>query len=177
MKEKYLKEVVPQMMKMFNYKNIMQVPRLEKVVLNMGVGEATQDPKAIESAARDLSLIAGQKPLIRRARKSISAFKLRKGMPIGVKVTLRGDKMWNFLDKLFHQVLPKVRDFRGLHQKMDGRGNFNLGLEEHSIFPEIDLDKIDKIRGLNIAIVTTAETDLEGRTLLKLLGCPFRQEA
>lgn len=176
LKEKYLKWVVPEMMRIFGYKNVMQVPRIQKVVVNMGVGEAVQDPKEIDSAKRDLALITGQAPMICKARKSISAFKLRKGMPIGCKVTLRGDRMWHFLQKLFAIVLPRVRDFKGLTQKMDGGGNFSFGLDEHTIFPEIDLDKVDKVRGMNITIVTTARSDVEGRTMLSLLGCPFREE-
>jgi large subunit ribosomal protein L5 len=176
MKEKYIKEAVPELMRIFRYKNIMEVPRIEKVVVNMGVGKAAQDPKEIESAKRELSLITGQMPMVCKARKSISSFKLRKGMQIGCKSTLRGDRMWHFLQKLFAIVLPKVRDFKGLSQKMDGHGNFSLGLDEQTIFPEIDLDKVEKIRGMNITIVTTAKSDIEGRTLLRLLGCPFREE-
>jgi len=175
-KEKYIKEVVPEMMRIFGYKNIMEVPRIEKVVVNMGVGEAVQDPKEIETAKKELALITGQMPMVCKARKSISSFKLRKGMPIGCKVTLRGDRMWHFLQKLFAIVLPRVRDFKGLPQKMDGHGNFSLGLDEQTIFPEINLDQVEKVRGMNITIVTTAKSDIEGRTLLKLLGCPFREE-
>ncbi len=176
LKEKYMKWVIPEMRRLFNYKNIMEVPRIQKVVVNMGVGEATQDPKEIESAKKDLALITGQMPVVCKARKSVSAFKLRKGMPIGCKVTLRGDRMWHFLQKLFAIVLPRVRDFKGLHQKMDGKGNLSFGLEEQSIFPEIDLDKLEKVRGMNISIVTTARSDIEGKTMLRLLGCPFREE-
>jgi len=176
MKGKYLKEVVPEMMRIFGYKNIMEVPRIEKVVVNMGVGEAVQDPKEIDAAKKELALITGQAPMVCKARKSISSFKLRKGMPIGCKVTLRGDRMWHFLQKLFAIVLPRVRDFKGLSQKMDGHGNFSLGLDEQTIFPEINLDQVEKVRGMNITIVTTAKSDIEGRTLLKLLGCPFREE-
>lgn len=176
LKERYINLVVPEMMRIFNYKNIMEVPRIQKVVVNMGVGEAVQDPKEIEAAKRDLAIITGQMPMVCRARKSVSAFKLRKGMPVGCKVTLRGDRMWHFLQKLFAIVLPRVRDFKGLSQKMDGGGNITLGMEEQSIFPEIDLDKLDKIRGMNITIVTTARSDIEGRTMLRLLGCPFREE-
>lgn len=176
LKERYMKWVVPEMMRIFNYKSIMEVPRIEKIVVNMGVGEAVQDPKEIESAKRDLALITGQMPMVCKARKSVSAFKLRKGMLVGCKVTLRGNRMWHFLQKLFAIVLPRVRDFKGLTQKMDGQGNLNFGLDEQSIFPEIDLDKLDRIRGMNITIVTTTRSDVEGRTLLRLLGCPFREE-
>lgn len=176
LKERYMNFVVPEMMRIFNYKNVMEVPRIEKVVVNMGVGEAVQDPKEIDSAKRDLALITGQMPMVCKAKRSVSAFKLRKGMLIGCKVTLRGDRMWHFLQKLFAIVLPRVRDFKGLTQKMDGQGNLSFGLDEQSIFPEIDLDKLDKVRGMNITIVTTTKNDVEGRTLLRLLGCPFREE-
>ena len=175
LREKYLKEVVPGLQKRFGYKNVMQVPRLEKVVINMGVGEATQDAKAIDGAVNDLSLIAGQKPVITKAKKSIAAFKVRAGMTVGCKVTLRGERMYEFLDKLFHIALPRIRDFRGVSpQSFDGRGNYNLGLKEQLIFPEINYDKIDKVRGMDVTIVTTAKNDEEGLELLKLLGMPFR---
>lgn len=173
--EYYHKECISQLMAQFGYKNVMQVPRLEKIVLNMGLGEAVQNPKIVDSAASELSLIAGQKAVITKARKSIATFKLRQGMPIGCRVTLRKDKMYDFFSKLVNIALPRVRDFRGLSPNMfDGRGNFSLGIKEHIIFPEIDYDKVEKIRGLNIAITTTAKTDEEGRQLLKALGMPFR---
>jgi len=175
LKEIYLKEVVPQLMKAFGYKNVMQVPRLEKITLNMGLGEAVQNIKILDSAVEELSLIAGQKAVITKARRSIAAFKLREGMPIGVVVTLRRDRMMEFFDKLVNVALPRVRDFRGVSGKaFDGRGNYALGIREQIIFPEINLDKIDKIKGMNISIVTTAKTDEEGKELLRLLGMPFR---
>ena len=175
LKEIYQKEVVPQLREQFAYNNIHQVPRVVKVVLNMGVGEAIQNIKVLESASNELGLIAGQKALTNRAKNSIAAFKLRAGMPIGTSVTLRAEKMWYFLDKLMNIALSRVRDFRGVSPKaFDGRGNYTLGIKEHIIFPEIDYDKIDKIKGMNITIVTTANTDEEGRALLKLLGMPFR---
>jgi large subunit ribosomal protein L5 len=174
LKEKYKKEVIPALMERFGYKNIMQVPRLEKVVLNIGLGEAIQDAKALEAAERDLALISGQRPVITRAKKSIAAFRLRKEMPIGMKVTLRGERMYHFLDKLVNAVLPRVREFQGVSpNSFDGRGNYTLGLREQIYFPEIEYDKIDKIRGLEISIVTTAKTAEEGRHLLELLGMPF----
>jgi large subunit ribosomal protein L5 len=174
-KEVYLKEVVPQLMKTFGYKNRMQVPQLEKITLNMGLGEAVQNVKILDSAVEELSLIAGQKAVITRARRSIAAFKLREGMPIGVTVTLRRNRMMEFFDKLVNIALPRVRDFRGVSGKaFDGRGNYSLGIREQIIFPEINLDKIDKVKGLNISIVTTAKTDEEGKQLLRLLGVPFR---
>ncbi|HAA90120.1 MAG: 50S ribosomal protein L5 [Thermoanaerobacterales bacterium 50_218] len=176
LKERYRSEVVPQMMKKFNYKNVMQVPKLEKIVINMGVGEAIQNPKALEGAVADLTLISGQRPVITKARKSIAAFKLRKGMKIGCKVTLRGDRMYDFFEKLVNVVLPRVRDFRGVSPRsFDGRGNYSLGLREQVVFPEIDYDKIDKIRGMDITVVTTAKTDEEARALLSLMGMPFRE--
>jgi large subunit ribosomal protein L5 len=176
LKERYRTEVVPQMMKKFNYKNVMQVPKLEKIVINMGLGEAIQNPKVLESAVADLALITGQRPVITKARKSIAAFKLRKGMKIGCKVTLRGDRMYDFFEKLVNVVLPRVRDFRGVSPRsFDGRGNYSLGLREQVVFPEIDYDKIDKIRGMDITVVTTAKTDEEARALLSLLGMPFRE--
>jgi large subunit ribosomal protein L5 len=173
--EFYQKECVPQLMQEFRYTSPMQAPRLEKVVVNMGLGEAIQNIKLLDSAAAELATITGQKPVVTRARKSIAAFKLREGMPIGCMVTLRRSRMYNFMDKLVNVVLPRVRDFRGLSDKaFDGRGNYTLGIKEQIIFPEIDYDKIDKIKGMNITIVTTAQTDEEGKYLLKLLGMPFR---
>jgi len=174
LKEKYQKEVVPAMMAHFSYKNIMQVPRLVKVVLNIGLGEAIQNPKALEAAQNDLTVITGQRPVISRAKKSISAWRLRQGMPIGLKVTLRGGRMYHFLDKVLNAVLPRVREFQGVSPNaFDGRGNYDLGLKEQTVFPEIEYDKVDKIRGLEISIATTAKTDEEGRYLLELLGMPF----
>ncbi len=176
LKDFYLKECVPALIEEFGYTNIMQVPKIEKIVLNMGLGEAVQNPKIIEGAAEELTKIAGQKAVVTRAKKSIAGFKLREGMPIGCRVTLRHDYMFNFMSKLVNIALPRVRDFRGLSPKMfDGRGNFSLGITEHIIFPEIDYDKIDKIKGLNISIVTTAKTNDEGRALLRLLGIPFKK--
>jgi large subunit ribosomal protein L5 len=174
LKEQYTNECIPALMKEFSYKNIMQVPKIEKIVLNMGLGEAVQNPKIVDSAAEELTLIAGQRAVITRAKKSIAGFKLRQGMSIGARVTLRHDKMYDFLAKLVHIALPRVRDFRGVSRKaFDGRGNYALGVKEHIIFPEIDYDKIDKIKGLNIVITTTARTDKEGRFLLEQLGMPF----
>ena len=174
LREKYEKEVVPALMERFGYKNIMQVPKVEKVVINTGVGEAKENPKALEAAVNDLTIIAGQKPVITRAKRSIANFKIRKGMPIGVKVTLRGERMYEFMDKLFNIALPRVRDFKGVSpNSFDGRGNYALGIKEQLIFPEIDYDKIDKIRGMDIIIVTTAKTDEEAKGLLELLGMPF----
>ena len=175
MKEKYQTEVVPALMERFGYRNIMEVPRFEKIVLNIGVGEATQDPKALEAAVRDLEAISGQKPVITYAKKSVAAFKLRAGMAIGCKVTLRGDRMYEFLDRLISIALPRIRDFRGVSPaSFDGRGNYSLGLREQLVFPEIDYDKIDKVMGLMVTIATTAETDEEAYELLKLMGMPFR---
>ena len=175
LKEFYEKEAVPKLIKAFEYKNIMQVPRLEKVVLNMGLGEAIQNIKLLDAAAEELKIIAGQKPVITRAKKSIAAFKLREGMPIGCMVTLRRSQMYDFFYKLVNIALPRVRDFRGISGKaFDGRGNYSLGIKEHMIFPEIDFDKIDRIKGLNISVVTSAETDKEGKELLRVLGMPFR---
>ena len=175
LKNIYEKEVVPKLMETFKYKNIMQVPALGKIVLNMGLGEAIQNIKVLDSAAEELKAIAGQKPVITRAKKSIAAFKLREGMPIGCMVTLRRRRMYDFYYKLVNIALARVRDFRGVSDKaFDGRGNYSLGIKEHIIFPEIDYDKIDKIKGLNISIVTTAPTDEEGRQLLGLMGMPFR---
>lgn len=177
LKEKYQKEVVPALMKSLGLKNIMQVPRITKVVVNIGLGEALDNPKAIDAAVQDLMTITGQRPVVTKARKSIAAFKLRAGRPIGVKVTLRGDRMWAFLDRLMNVALPRVRDFRGVSpNSFDGRGNYTLGLREQLIFPEIDYDKIDKVRGMEVTIVTTARTDEEGRQLLALLGMPFKKE-
>ena len=174
-KEHYEKEVVPQLIETFQYKNRMQVPKLEKVILNMGLGEAIQNIKILDSAAVELKLISGQQPIITRAKKSIAAFKLRTGMPIGCMVTLRRDRMYDFFNKLVNIALPRVRDFRGISGKaMDGHGNYSLGIKEQIIFPEIDYDKIDKIKGMNITVVTSAPTDLEGQELLKLMGMPFR---
>lgn len=174
LKDKYLQGVIPALKQKFNYKNIMEVPKLEKVVINMGLSDARENPKAIDSASRDISTITGQKPIITKAKKSIAAFKLRKGMPIGAKVTLRGEKMYDFLDKLFNVALPRVRDFKGVSpDSFDGRGNYTLGVREQLIFPEIEYDKIDRIRGMDITIVTTAKTDEEARELLKNLGMPF----
>ena len=176
LKEYYRNQVVASLMKKFQYKSPMQVPRVEKIVINMGVGEAVQNPKVLDHAVEDLTLISGQKPVVTRAKKSIAGFKVREGMPIGVKVTLRGDRMYHFLDKLINLALPRVRDFRGVSPKsFDGRGNYSLGLKEQLIFPEISYDKIDKIRGMDVVIVTTAETDEEARELLSELGMPFRK--
>lgn len=174
LQEKYLSEAVKGMMHKFNYKNVMEIPKIEKVVINMGIGEAVANSKALDSAVADLTLIAGQRPVITKAKKSIAAFKLRQGMPIGTKVTLRGDRMYYFLDKLMNIALPRVRDFRGVNPTaFDGRGNYALGMKEQLIFPEIEYDKIDKVRGMDIIIVTTAKTDEEARELLRLLGMPF----
>jgi len=174
LKQYYLKEVVPKLTETFKYKNIMQVPKLEKVVLNMGLGEAIHNIKLLDSASEELMILSGQKPVITRAKKSIAAFKLREGMPIGCMVTLRSRRMHDFYYKLVNIALPRVRDFRGLTgNAMDGHGNYTLGIKEHIIFPEIDYDKIDKIKGINITVVTTAETDEEGKELLRLLGMPF----
>jgi large subunit ribosomal protein L5 len=174
LKERFLNEVTPYLIQKFNYTTVMQVPRVEKVVINMGVGEAVANPKVLDAAVQDLTSIAGQKPVVTRAKKSIAGFKVRQGMPIGVKVTLRGDRMYHFLDKLFNIALPRVRDFRGVSTKaFDGRGNYTLGVKEQLIFPEIEYDKIDKVRGMDIVIVTTAKTDEEARELLAQLGMPF----
>ncbi len=176
LKERYINHVIPIMMQEFGYKNVMQVPRLVKVVVNVGVGEAVQNPKAIDAAMQDLATITGQKPIVRKAKKSIAAFKLRAGTPIGVKVTLRGDRMYYFLDRLFNVALPRQRDFKGVSpDSFDGRGNYTLGLREQLVWPEIDYAKIDKVRGMEITIVTTAKTDQEAKRLLELLGMPFRK--
>jgi large subunit ribosomal protein L5 len=175
LKDRYEKEAVPKLIEAFKYKNQMQVPKVKKIVLNMGLGEAIQNIKVLETAAEELKAIAGQQPVITKAKKSIAAFKLREGMPIGCMVTLRHARMYDFLQKLINVALPRVRDFRGVSGKaFDGRGNFALGIREHIIFPEIDYDKIDKIKGLNVSIVTSARTDEEGKELLRLLGMPFR---
>jgi large subunit ribosomal protein L5 len=175
LKQFYEEEVAPKLRETFGYKNAMQVPKLEKIVLNMGLGEAIQNIKLLDSAVEELKAISGQKPVITRAKRSIAAFKLREGMPIGCMVTVRREKMYDFFSKLVNIALPRVRDFRGISGKaFDGRGNYSLGIKEQLIFPEIDYDKIDKIKGLNITIVTSAETDEEGKTLLKLMGMPFR---
>jgi large subunit ribosomal protein L5 len=177
LKKKYLEEVVPKLLKENNYPSIMAVPRLQKVTVNIGVGEAIQNAKALDAAVEDLRSITGQQPVITRARKSISNFKLRQGMPIGCRVTLRREKMYEFLDRLMNVAIPRIRDFRGISSKScDGRGNFNLGIKEQLIFPEIDYDKIDKVRGMSIAVTTTAKTDAECLQLLREMGMPFRKE-
>ncbi len=176
LRDRYNEEIVPQLKEQYQYGSPMQIPRLYKIVVNMGLGEAILNVKILDSATAELGQIAGQKPVITRARTSIAAFKLRKGMPIGCMVTLRGDRMYEFFDKLVNVALPRVRDFRGISAKaLDGRGNYTLGIKEHIIFPEIDYDKIDKIKGMNITVVTTAGTDDEARTLLALMGMPFRR--
>lgn len=176
LKEKYVREIVPTMIKEFGYRNIMEVPKLEKVILNMGLGEAIHNIKVLDSAVEELALIGAQRPVVTRARRSIASFKVREGMPIGCMVTLRRERMYYFLDKLFNVALPRVRDFRGLPDKaFDGRGNYTLGIKEQIIFPEINYDKIDKVKGLNITIVTTAKTDAEGRFLLERMGLLFRR--
>lgn len=174
LEEKYTKEIKDALMKKFSYKSVMQIPKLEKIVINMGVGDARENAKAVESAANDLTLITGQKAVITKAKKSVATFKVREGMNIGCKVTLRGSKMYEFADRLFNAALPRVRDFRGINpNSFDGRGNYALGIKEQLIFPEIDYDKIDKIRGMDIIFVTTAHTDEEARELLTLMGAPF----
>ena len=174
LEERYAKEIKDAMMSKYNYKSAMQIPKLEKVVINMGVGDARENSKAVENAANDLGLITGQKPIVTKARKSVATFKVREGMSIGCKVTLRGAKMYEFVDRLFNAALPRVRDFRGINpNSFDGRGNYALGIKEQLIFPEIDYDKIDKIRGMDIIFVTTAQTDEEARELLSLTGAPF----
>jgi large subunit ribosomal protein L5 len=176
LRSRYVDEIRPALQEQFGYSNVMQVPGVVKVVVNMGVGEAARDAKLIEGAVRDLATITGQKPLVRKARKSIAQFKLREGMPIGAKVTLRGDRMWEFLDRLITIALPRIRDFRGLSDRQfDGNGNYTFGLNEQSMFHEIDIDRIDRPRGMDITVVTTATTDDEGRALCKLLGFPFRE--
>jgi large subunit ribosomal protein L5 len=174
LKEKYVNDVTSAMMEKFGYKSVMEIPQVHKIIINMGVGEAVGNPKALDAAVSDLAIIVGQKPVITRARKSISTFKIREGMPIGTKVTLRGERMYEFLDKLINISLPRVRDFRGVSPKsFDGRGNYSMGVKEQLIFPEIDYDKVDKVRGMDIIIVTTAKTDEEARELLRLMGMPF----
>ncbi len=174
LKEKYKTDVAPALMQKFGYKNVMEIPQVVKVVINMGVGEAVGNPKVLDAAVADLTTIAGQKPIVTRAKKSIAAFKIREGMAIGTKVTLRGERMYHFLDKLLNISLPRVRDFRGVSPRaFDGRGNYTLGVKEQLIFPEIEYDKVDKVRGMDIVIVTTAKTDEEARELLKLMGMPF----
>ena len=176
LKQKYVDEVAPSLMKKFNYSSVMEVPKIEKIVINMGVGDAVQNSKALDSAVEELSLISGQKPLITRAKKSIAGFRLREGMPIGAKVTLRGERMYEFLQKLIGVSLPRVRDFRGISKKaFDGRGNYTLGVKEQLIFPEINYDKVNKVRGMDIVIVTTSNTDEEARELLAQLGMPFQK--
>lgn len=175
MKEKYRQEVVPALMEKFAYQSVMQVPRLEKVVVNIGMGEAIQNAKAIDAAVNDLQTITGQRPVVIRAKKSVAAFKVREGMQIGVKITLRGSRMYDFVDRLVNIALPRVRDFRGVSPKsFDGRGNYTLGIKEQLIFPEINYDKVDRVRGMDITFVTTAKTDEEGRALLGLIGMPFQ---
>ena len=177
LKVRYTKEVAPALKKEFGYKNVMAIPKIEKVVVNMGLGEATQNAKIVDTGADEVTRITGQKPVVTRAKKSIAQFKVRKGMPIGAMVTLRGERMWEFLDRLVSIALPRVRDFRGVSPRgFDGRGNFTLGLKDQLIFPEIDYMKVDKARGMNISVVTTAKTDEESRKLLQLLGMPFRAQ-
>lgn len=176
LKEAYKSEVAPALMKKFEYKSVMQIPKLDKIVLNVGCGEARDNSKVVDAIINDLSIITGQKPVVCRAKKSVANFKLREGMPIGVKVTLRGDKMYEFLDRFFNLALPRVRDFRGINpNSFDGRGNYAMGIKEQLIFPEIDYDKIDAVRGMDIIMVTTANTDEEGRELLRMLGAPFSE--
>ncbi len=176
LKDRYRKEIVPALMEEFGYRNVMEVPRLQKIVVNVGLGEALQDVKALDAAARDISTITGQKPIIMRAKKSIAGFKLREGNPIGVKVTLRGNRMYDFLDRMCNVALPRRRDFRGVSpDSFDGRGNYTLGFREQLVWPEVDYDSIDKIRGMEVTIVTTAKTDEEARRLLQLFGMPFRR--
>lgn len=176
LREHYSKSVVPALTKEFGYKNVMAVPKIQKVAVNIGLGEATQNPKLMDGAVNELGAIAGQKPIVRKAKKSIAAFKLREGMPIGCSVTLRGDRMYEFLDRLMNVALPRVRDFRGVSTKsFDGRGNYTLGIRDQLIFPEIDYNKVEKTKGMNISITTTAKSDAEGLALLRNLGMPFRQ--
>ena len=178
LKEKYQKEVVPALQEQFQYDSIMRIPRLKKICINQGVGDATQDKKLVDNALQELTLIAGQKAVPTMARKSVSNFKLREGMPIGARVTLRGERMYEFLERLINVALPRVRDFRGINDRsFDGRGNYSMGITEHIIFPEIDLDKVSKITGMDVTFVTSAETDAEALALLKLLGLPFRNQA
>lgn len=176
MKDVYISEIAPALMKKFGYKSVMQIPKLDKIVINVGAGEARENSKAIDAISSDLVAITGQKPMVCKAKKSVANFKLREGMPIGVKVTLRGNRMYEFLDRFFNVALPRVRDFRGINaNSFDGRGNYNMGLKEQLIFPEIEFDKVDKVRGMDICFVTTAQTDEEARELLKLLGAPFEK--
>lgn len=176
LKEAYKSEIAPALMKKFEYKSVMQIPKLDKIVLNVGCGEARDNSKVVDAIINDLSIITGQRPIVCRAKKSVANFKLREGMPIGVKVTLRGDKMYEFLDRFFNLALPRVRDFRGINpNSFDGRGNYAMGIKEQLIFPEIDYDKIDAVRGMDIIMVTTAKTDEEGSELLKMLGAPFSE--
>jgi large subunit ribosomal protein L5 len=176
LKDKYINEVVPALKEKFKYKSVMEIPKLEKIVLNMGVGDVKENAKALDAAANDMAIIAGQKPIITKAKKSVAAFKLREGMNIGCKVTLRGDRMYEFADRLLNIALPRVRDFRGVPaNSFDGRGNYSMGVKEQLIFPEIDYDKVEKIRGMDITFVTTAKNDEEAKELLKLLGMPFSQ--
>ena len=176
LKDAYVKDVAPALMKKFSYKSVMQIPKLDKVVINVGCGEARDNPKIMDAILSDLAKITGQKAVVCRAKKSVANFKLREGMPIGVKVTLRGERMWEFMDRLFNVALPRVRDFRGINPNaFDGRGNYSLGVKEQLIFPEIEYDKIDKVRGMDVCFVTTAKTDEEGRELLKLMGAPFEK--
>ncbi len=178
LKEKYKKEVVPALMQQFNYSSVMQVPRLEKICLNQGIGAATGDKKLVDNAAAEMTIIAGQKAVPTRARTSVSNFKLREGMPIGVRVTLRGERMYEFLDRLIHITMPRVRDFRGINDKaFDGRGNYNMGITEQIVFPEIDIDKVSRIAGMDITFVTTASTDAEAYALLKEMGLPFKKQS
>ena len=176
MKDVYISEIAPALMKKFGYKSVMQIPKLDKIVINVGAGEARENSKAIDAISSDLAAITGQNPMVCKAKKSVASFKLREGMPIGVKVTLRGNRMYEFLDRFFNVALPRVRDFRGINaNSFDGRGNYNMGLKEQLIFPEIEFDKVDKVRGMDICFVTTAQTDEEARELLKLLGAPFEK--
>lgn len=176
LQEQYVNEIAPALNKKFGYKSVMQIPKLDKIVINVGAGEAKDNAKVIDSISGDLAKITGQKPIVCRAKKSVANFKLREGMPIGVKVTLRGEKMWEFMDRLFNVALPRVRDFRGINpNSFDGRGNYSMGIKEQLIFPEIEYDKIDKVRGMDVCFVTTANTDEEGRELLKLMGAPFEK--
>ena len=176
MKDVYISEIAPALMKKFGYKSVMQIPKLDKIVINVGAGEARENSKAIDAISSDLAAITGQKPMVCKAKKSVANFNLREGMPIGVKVTLRGNRMYEFLDRFYNVALPRVRDFRGINaNSFDGRGNYNMGLKEQLIFPEIEFDKVDKVRGMDICFVTTAQTDEEARELLKLLGAPFEK--
>lgn len=176
LRDKYVNEIVPALMEKFNYKNVMEVPKLEKITINMGIGDAKDNPKTLESAVEELTAITGQRPVVTRARKSVANFKIREGMPVGCKVTLRGQRMYDFLDKLMNVALPRVRDFRGVSDKsFDGRGNYALGIKEQLIFPEIDYDKIDRVRGMDIIVVTSAKTDEEAKEFLALMGMPFKK--